>query len=214
MVTVSDDFNRADTATLGANWTNTGGTTIGVKSNRCYFGDSYGAGEQHRVRYTGTALAGVDHFVQFDIVTLPASGYGDARIMARFSSATSAYELRRDNGGSWYVNRITSGGETDIMSGSAGAFSAAETWRMEVTGSGATVSIAVYKNGVQQGSTYNDTAASRITTGTTCGIGGYTAGGSPSDVNSDNWSAGDSGAAATSYPPAWRRRTFAHLLGR
>lgn len=214
MTTVSDDFNRAEASSLGANWTNTGSTTIGVRSNQCYFGDSWGAGEQHRMRYTATALSGVDQYVEFDITTLPSTGYGDARIMARFSSATSAYEFRRDNAGSWYVNRITSGGETDIVSGSAGTFSATETWRMEVSGSGATVSIAVYKDGVQQGSTYSDTDASRITTGTTVGIGGYTASGSPSDVFMDNWAGGDLGAAATSYPPAWRRRTFAHLLGR
>lgn len=211
MVTVSDDFNRADNSSLGANWTNTAGSTIGVKSNRCYFGDDYGAGELHRVRYTGTALSSVDHYVQTEVVTLPASGYGDVRVYARFASAAQGYELRVNNSNEWWLTRIVSGGDVDLVGPTSAT--AVGTWRLEVSGT-SPVSLRVYRNGVQQGSTYDDSSGGRYTTGTTCGIGGYTAGGSPSDVTQDNWSSGDLAAAATSYPPAWSRRRFGVLLGR
>ena len=39
---VSDDFNRADSGTLGANWTNVAGSTWGVVSNRAALGATGG----------------------------------------------------------------------------------------------------------------------------------------------------------------------------
>lgn len=209
MTTVSDDFNRADASSLGANWTNTGGTTIGVVSNQCYFGDSFGAGELHRVRYTGTLLSSNDHYVQTEVVTLPSTGYGDARVYARFDSATQGYELRINNSNEWWLTRIVSGGDVDLVGPTTAT--ATGTWKLEVSGS-SPVSLKVYRNGVQQGSTYDDSSSGRYTTGTTAGIGGYTAGGSPSDVVQDNWTASDLAAAATSSPA--RRRMNNHLIGR
>lgn len=187
---VSDNFNRAEDSSLGANWSVLSATTIGVKTNAAYFGDSWGAGELHVARYA-TLLNSLDHYSQATTVLLPSTGYGDIRLFARLIDVSNFYYWRINNSSEWYLVRVNGGTETDLQGPiAAGTFSSTDVWKLEVTGTGATVSLKVYKNGTQQGSTYSDTSGSRHVTGAYVGIGGYTAGGSPSDVKIDDFSGG------------------------
>lgn len=68
MSTVSDDFNRADSANLGANWTNWSGDKIGITSNAAAVktgGDSFCTGS-----YYNTPLTTDDHYAQITIVNM------------------------------------------------------------------------------------------------------------------------------------------------
>lgn len=187
MTTHSDDFNRADSGSLGANWAVLSSTSIGIKSNACYFGDDFGAGESHVARYIGDTSTS-DVFTEGTITTL-SGGYADSRLAARFQSgADTCYWFRRANDGTWALARRVAGVDTDIGSGSL-ALSLPETWRIEASGTGATVTITVKRGGVTI-DTISDTNAARITSGTRGGLGGYGASGVV-DVRMDNFSFGD-----------------------
>lgn len=186
----TDNFDRADSADLGADWTPVAGG-MRIDGNEAYIGTlGSTAGVLHRERHSGTLA--VDHYAQADITQLSAGGYSDLRIMVRWTGTDSFYELRVNNAGEWYVNRVTSGGETDITSGTGLTLALPETWRLEVEGTGATVTLTVKRNGSTV-ATYDDTAGSRIISGANAGIGGYTAGGSPPDATLDNYASGDLG---------------------
>jgi len=198
---LSDDFNRADAADLGADWTPIAGG-MRIDTNTAYAGTlGSTAGVLHRERWDGGALAGPNMAVQGTIAELSTGGYSDLRLMARWTGSTSFYELRVNNSGEWYINRVTSGGETDITSGTGLTLALPEVWRLEAEGAGATVTLRVYRAGSLI-ATYADTAGSRITTGDTAGIGGFTAAGSPPDIRLDDWSltAIDAGAEYTKTP--------------
>lgn len=191
-----DDFNRADAGSLGADWTAVNGTML-IEQNEAYFGDIAGAGQLQRHRYdfasdTDDVRVGVDNTLR------SVGGYCDHRIMARWDhdgtfTTWSFYELRIDSNGDAIINRVVGGTETDIGTVESGmTYSLPETWEMEITGTNPVV-IEVFRNGVSVGSV-NDSDATRIQVGSMAGIGGFTAGGSPSDVRMDNFTFADAGA--------------------
>lgn len=189
----TDDFNRADANTLGGEWSNVEASTIGIASNTATFGGlsggSGGAGELQRHRYKG-GLSGEDMYAQADIVTLSPNGYSDARVMTRWSAdEANFYELRVTNAGAWALNRVVGATETDIASGSGLTLSLPETWKLETRLSGSSVELKIYRAGSLV-TTVNDTDATRITSGRHGGIGGFTAAGTPPDVDIDNFSTG------------------------
>lgn len=205
----TDDFNRADASTLGAGWVDVAGT-MGTISNHAYFGDSFGSGQLQRHRFNNT-VGQADMYAKIDAVSFSTGGYSDMRVMARWSG-TSFYELRIDNGGGWTLTRVVGATETDIASGSGLSYSLPETWTLEVYGT-SPVNVRVLRDGAEV-TTYQDSDATRITSGDAGGIGGYTAGGSPSDVTLDNYeqgqfvdtsvsvTAGEATATATAYQAA------------
>ncbi len=186
----TDDFNRTDSADLGADWTPVAGG-MRIEANEAYIGTlGSTAGVLHRERHVGTLT--VDHYAQADLTQLSPDGYSDLRLMVRWTGTDSFYELRVNNSGEWYINRVTSGGESDIASGTGLTLALPETWRLEVEGTGATVTLTVKRDGSTVG-TYGDTAGSRITSGAQAGIGGYTAAGTPPDATLDNYASGNLG---------------------
>lgn len=171
----SDTFDRADANSLGSDWTARSGTGA-IRTNRFYNGDDTGggAGTLQRHQHNGV-LASTEMATQATIVGFPTGGYSDARIMARYSSATSCYEFRVTAAGAWALNRVTGSGETDLTSGTGLTLSLPETWKLVVLGT-STVHIFVYRNGTLL-TDYEDSSASRITTGAQGGIGSFTSGG-------------------------------------
>ncbi len=186
---ISDNFNRADANTLGANWQTMNGT-IGIRSNLMSFGDlsgtaTGGAGELQRHRTTTQVALEEPVVVEAKVVGFATGGYSDARIMARIGhdgtfTTWHMYELRVDSSGAAILNRIH--GTTEESSHhtfeSGMTYSFPETWRMEINGTNP-VHIEVFRNGVSVG-TFNDTDASRIPAGRYGGIGGFTSGGTGS----------------------------------
>lgn len=194
----SDDFNRTDANDLGSNWDDIS-NGMGIRSNQATFGDVYGGGVLHRQRFLN-AVTSDDMFTQATFTGFATGGYTDLRIMGRWSTDYSYYELRVNNSGEWYINRvIANGSEADITSGTGLSLSFPETWRLDVIDTDPVV-LRVWRNGVLLAQ-YLDSNASRITTGKKGGIGGYTASGT-GNATLDDYSHGnldlvDNRAAAT-----------------
>lgn len=103
----SDDFNRADAGTLGANWTNRGSSSpLVVNGNRCGAGGSfsqYAASEYNAVAFTG------DHGSQVKVVTVSSSS-GERPILPIVRcQAGGAYSLEiNSTNTTLFLRRITS----------------------------------------------------------------------------------------------------------
>lgn len=102
----------------------------------------------------------------------------------RFRTTTNVRQLRRRDSG---VN--TTLDATNMPSNTAGG----DVMALEVSGTGATVTLKTYRNGVQIGSDFSDTSANRKTTGSFAGLEHI--GGSPvfDDFSVDNLAAGGGG---------------------
>src|SRR3954468_24167 len=92
---VTDDFNRADTGTLGANWTNAFGNGFQISSNRAS-SLAWGGGGELSV-YTGASwTGGNDHYSEAAIITKASAK--DASIVARGATgAETGYFLEINN---------------------------------------------------------------------------------------------------------------------
>ncbi len=123
------------------------------------------------------------------------------------TGAFTAYELQifRDGSGtvSYSLDRANAGAFTNLATGAAMAWTSGDVLRLEVSGS-ATVALKMYKNGVQFGSTVNDSSAGRITSGS-AGIAGFNNTASLA-TTLDNWEGGNVTAGGATTAPQRRRR--------
>lgn len=130
------------------------------------------------------------------------------------TGAFTGYELQifRDGSGtvSYSLDRANAGAFTNLASGAAMAWANGDILRLEATGS-ATVSLKMYKNGVQFGGTISDSTGSRITSGS-AGIAGF------SDTASlattlDNWEGGNVSAGSSTTLVNLERGTRGYMRG-
>lgn len=189
-------------AGLGANGA-TGGDKLNLTTSgaRCFLNV---ATATHRVSVTRNALSGVDHillarFLGPDINSTNGYGYG---LLHRPASTPSSSVIR--------IARFLAGSRTDLVSGTA-TMSGDFTVGLEVSGTGATVTIKGYINGVQVIS-FDDTDTNRIVAGNYIGLYAETASSSAyyDDLEVDDLVAAP--AAGGLWIP--RRRTIPHLIGR
>jgi hypothetical protein len=157
MASVSDDFNRANAANLGGNWTKrrTGtAAQLGVTSNRCA---NNSGGDDDISSYSGTAL-GANQNAQLTPFGLSSSAvYVGPSIRCNGTGASfGCYQIVTDG--------ASGSGHTEIakwVSDSYSAISAIATTvvagtdviKIDITGTGGSSSLKAYKNGVQIGST-------------------------------------------------------------
>ena len=140
MTTFSDDFNRTDDTTLGANWTNKVADAYKVSSNTCV------PNTNSRARaYHNTTLASADHSAEIKL-TNAATLAGNRGVMCRYNStADTGYSAQRATNA---VALFRFSGATYTLVGST----AAHTWvdgdvvKIEANGS----TIKVYVNGVEK----------------------------------------------------------------
>lgn len=113
-------------------------------------------------------------------------------------------------GSTYYLFRMNSGTWTQLATGTE-SWVDADTLRLEVSGS-TTCALVMKHNGVQFGSTYNDTSGSRLTSGA-AGVCGY---GDSSTPRLDNWEGGNLGGGGGGVTSAQvdRGRVLARGLGR
>lgn len=165
----TDDFNRANSGSIGSNWSHIdNGLTI--VSNT-----ATGATLSVSHREIWATSVGTEQTVEAVVSSFPTGGsYCDARIVARHTNVggSSFYELRYNNAGAYFLVRNVGGGETTLSNSSGAAISVPETFRLEVEGTGGTVTLRVYRGGVLQG-TATDTSGSRLTSGDYGGIATY-----------------------------------------
>jgi hypothetical protein len=191
VATVSDDFNRADSTTLGSNWTGTWAGQIVSNAITLYGsgGGNYGAG------WNADTFSG-NQYAQITIVQLPTNEYA-AGVAIRGSSDSNLA------GGFCYGCCVRSDGAVRLVrnasvvyTSSAGAFSNGDVLRLEDRGGG---NIVIVKNGTDYYTGYTDGAP---LTGTYIGIFGWYFSSGANNFICDDWEGGDLGAAP-SFKSAW-----------
>jgi hypothetical protein len=152
MASFADDFNRADSTTVGNGWVEVSGDWS-IASNRL----SPGAAGGTIILRCGTPMASADHAVQATIAVAAAVSAG---IWARGNSNISNGYLWRNDGTSWNLFSVVGGSFTSIGS-FAGAAVAGDVAKLECIGS----AIKGYVNGIVRVSVTNTDVAAGVETG-------------------------------------------------
>ena len=153
MTSFSDDFNRADSTDLGANWVEVSTTDWAIVSNRL----SPGAAGGTIVVRAATAMASSDHYAQ---VTIAATTSASQGVWYRVDSTLNSGYLWRNNGSSWNLFKVVSGTFTSIGSFAAAAVSG-DVAKVQAVGS----TIKGYVNGVERVSVTDTAVASGTSVG-------------------------------------------------
>ena len=178
MTSFSDDFNRADSTDLGANWVEVSTTDWAIVSNRL----SPGAAGGTIVVRAATAMASSDHYAQ---VTIAATTSASQGVWCRGDSTLANGYLWRNNGSNWTLFKVVAGSFTAIGSAFVAAAAPGDVAKIQAVGS----TIKGYVNGIERASV-TDTA---VTSGTSVGIRSD----STSALRYDDFSAADVVAGAT-----------------
>lgn len=201
MATITDNFNRADSTTSlgssseGWSWTAVGGTW-GINTNRAYLVATGGSNSAR----AESDLSSTDHYAQ--MVLGVAAQIGPC---VRFAAgAATFYHARRAGSTSIGLLRFNAGSATTLGTLTVAALGIGDTLKLSVTGTGATVTLEAFINGVSAG-TFGDTDANRITSGTRCGLRAAAAGTGNSPM--DDFQAADLGVVVR------RRKQRIMLMG-
>ena len=180
MATFTDDFNRANTSDLGANWVEVSGDWS-IVSNQL----SPGAAGGTIILRAASAMASSDHYAQATIAATTAASHG---IWCRGNSSgglSSGY-LWRNDGSSWDLFSVI-GGSFTVIGSYAAAAAPGDIAKVQAVGS----TIKAFVNGIERVSV-TDTG---VTTGTSVGFRSESA----AAIRFDDFTAADvtAGAALT-----------------
>lgn len=153
MTSITDDFNRADSTNLGANWVEVSGDWS-IVSNQLSSGSAGGT----IILRAATAMATNDHSAQVTIAATAAVSHG---VWCRGTSTLTSGYLWRNDGSSWNLFSVVGGSFTSIGS-FAGAAVAGDVAKVQAVGT----TIKGFVNGIQRVSV-TDT---NVATGTSVGI--------------------------------------------
>lgn len=195
-VIFSDDFNRADSTSLGANWTEANSDSS-IASNRLQVGPLTGGGTNAgRVVTTTSAHAAI---ADCRVTVTKVSASGDGGPVARDTGAATPTMYAIDQYPNvlelYRHNASTSG--TLLATGISGTPAANDVLALEVTGTGGTVTVKSYVNGVLK-QTVNDTNAARITAAGRCGVYSWPAV-AGANTQYDDFSVDDLASAASPF---------------
>ena len=188
MATRTDTFDRADSSSLGSDWTeDSGDWAIASNNIRC----NTSSGAYRKLRWAGAAMDSNDYYVEMPARSgSDAIGIGPAARLAA-SSTVSYYTYLIFGGDSSYLIYVNGGAETILDTGSAISSSTNYTLRIEVDGS----TIRCYLNG-----TLDCEATHSVLTSGPPGIAAY--GGGNTNTYVTTWTASDLAAAAAATMPA------------
>jgi hypothetical protein len=172
----TDDFNRADSSTLGAGWVEVSGDWSIVSSRL-----SAGAAGGTIILRAAGAMASSDHYAQVTIATTAAVSHG---VWCRGNANISQGYLWRNDGSSWNLFAVVGGSFTSIGS-FAGAAVNGDVAKVQAVGS----TITAYVNGVQRVSVVD----TNVPTGTSVGLRSESAGA----LRFDDFAAADIVAGST-----------------
>jgi hypothetical protein len=174
----TDNFNRTDSGTLGANWTVAqGGTSAGVTSNRLAGQES---GATDGLQYWNADSFSANQYAQLVNISPGATGYlGPAVCVA---SGKGIYAYFDDS----EIYEMTGGVRTDIGNRSSNAMTANDLLYIEVNGT----AVDVKENGVSVGTATTSLSCSS----TSAGIVHYS-----TTNQGDDWEGGDLGGATPSF---------------
>jgi len=193
----SDDFDRADSDSLGPNWTEADGDAD-IHSNTLRLSEG-GFGENFPI-YTGEACTTVNQYVLFVLVN--AAGY--PQIPLRYTNSSSPFYFLEFSGSSvdWY-HKSQIGGTSTQVNAVSGSISVTDgiTLGMTVTGTGNSTEVKVwtsFSGGYSPSDpttwgaatvTFTDNPASPVDTGGYVGLGGVQ--GSADTLRINNFYGGD-----------------------
>jgi hypothetical protein len=166
----SDDFNRADSSNLGADWVEVSGDWS-IVSNQLSPGSAGGT----IILRVATAMSTNDNFAQVTIAATTAASQG---VWCRGNSNISNGYLWRNDGSTWNLFSVV-GGSFSVIGTYSAAAAPGDIAKVQAVGS----TIKAYVNGVERVSV-TDTG---VTTGTGVGIRSE----STSSIKFDSFSAGD-----------------------
>jgi hypothetical protein len=105
---ISDDFNRANAADLGANWTVAG--SWHTNTNRAVVDDFSGT---NVAKFTGAAwTGGADQYAEATVAVALPSSPDDVGVVARYGTGLNFYEAVTDSAGGLLLNKVVAGGTT------------------------------------------------------------------------------------------------------
>jgi hypothetical protein len=165
----SDSFNRADSGTVDAtNWTEVVDSEWSISGNALVA--SATVSPPGMVRTTTTAHAAIAD-VRATAAIVSASVVDGGPIVRCDSAGTTFYGAFY-NGTAIEVYRVNGGTETQLFTRTT-ALAQNDRLGLAVSGTGATVTLSVYRNGTQVGASGTDTSGSRITAAGQCGLWAY-----------------------------------------
>jgi len=142
----SDDFNRANASSLGANWTANAGE-IDIASNEAV--PQTGSYGKDTCIYTNTACDTVNQYVRVTFATLAATSY--AEIVFRFTDDSTHYyaiQLNDNDDTMWwqYLSNMADTSGTTIQSVTSVTIATGDIWGFTITGTGASTVIRAWRN--------------------------------------------------------------------
>ena len=181
-------------ATYSAAWTVLEGSLQVPSGN---VGRCEGVGSTYNTARRNDETFNADQYAQ--IVFVDTGNYCGPAVRCQ-SGANTSYHVE-SNGSTFYVSKCVAGSQSTLAGPVSQSFAVGDILRLEVSGTGATVTLQVFKalaasptSFSQVGTDYTDSAGDRITT---AGYGGVFVYGSTAGGGAGEWTAGNLGAAAT-----------------
>lgn len=196
----TDNFNRPDSGSLGANWTTMSGMgSYEVFSNKAQVSN---VTVDSCVVYTAGAFAD-DQYSQAALTTLAGAGAGTGiGVLVRAITAAQTFfwaVVNTAGSNNVSVKKSIAGASTDLATRTQ-AWTATDILRLEVSGSGALTTLRVYRNGVQLGADIVDSSGTHIASGS----GGLAYSGNVgANVDEDDWEGGDLAPPGAQNQLAW-----------
>ena len=169
---VLDTFNRADSGSLGANWTrlNPGGaggytsTQVGISGNAAYDPDTAGANKASAAWTAATYAANQEAFCTIAVV--PGDAFGVCLRCKNVNGIACKYYFVQTTAPTWGINRVDSFSSSTLLTTGATTVANGDKFGGRVYDSGANVVIEIWK--LVSGTwtmigTVTDSSASKIT---------------------------------------------------
>lgn len=209
MTVIATDSGAGGPGLLGANWgflTANSNDTSMVRSPSADF-SIQGASIDVGARWVGAGTFVDDHYSEIIIASGTGTGSDYAAVLGRAQGTAGtfkAYQITTDRtsgAGHTVFQRWRNGALDPDLAPIATTFAFGDRMQVRVSGSGATVTVQLYKNGVLIDA-YLDTDGNRITTGGSPGWGGFT---SLTVVHMSTWEGGNIDASGNTAAVAWLR---------
>lgn len=172
MATATDSFTRADSGSLGANWTAQSANAFGISSNQAA---PQGGFNVHAQYWSADTFSG-DQYSEATISGLGGSSYVGVAVRCATGAVTN-YGLWVNPGGDSIIRYTVGGADTTILTMSSSAFANGDVARLEVSGT----TLTAKKNGAVVGTITHSSLSS--------GSPGMVAYGSAARL--DNWTGSD-----------------------
>lgn len=192
----ADTFDRSNTGTLGANWSVGTGASgqFEILSNAA----NCPSGTGTAVDYYSAVSWPADQYSEVTLGTVGTTSDEGSGPAVRWSSSAHTGYFVQTNTTETYLYRVNAGSYSSPLATGA-ACAANDVLKLTVTGTGGTVSLVCTKNG-NAFLSYDDTSASRITSGNAALWGSASSGA----CSIASWTGGDTGGAAGVILSNWR----------